>query len=301
MYHFYSKEKVEKLICSIEDKEKYVIHVRALKQALNHGLTLKKVHRVIQFKQEAWLKAYIDMNTELRKKAKNEFEKNFFKLMNNSVFGKTMENVRNHRDIKLVTTDEKRNKLVSEPNYHTTKRFSENLLAIEMKKTKVKMNKPIYLGMSILDISKTLMYKFWYDYFKPRYGDRAKLCYTDTDSFIINIITEDFFEDISNDVERWFDTSNYDKNDKRPLPIGKNKKVPGLFKDELGGKIITEVAALRPKTYAYLMEHGSDHKKAKGTKKCVIKQKLMLENCKDCLSNNKAIYKSQERFKKCVK
>ena len=130
-----------------------------------------------------------------------------------------MESVRKHRDIKLVTTDEKRNKLVSEPNYHTTKRFSENLLAIEMKKTKVKMNKPIYLGMSILDTSKRLMYKFWYNYFKPKYGDRAKLCYTDTDSFIIHIITEDFFEDIYYDVEAWYDTSNYDENDKRPLPI----------------------------------------------------------------------------------
>ena len=154
-------EKVEKLVCSIEDKEKYVIHIRALKQALNNGLKLKKVHRVIKFQQKAWLKSYIDMNTKLRKEAKNEFEKDFFKLMNNSVFGKTMENVRNHRDIKLVTTDEKRNKLVSEPNYHTTKRFSESLLAIEMKKSKVKMNKPIYLGMPILDISKTLMYEFW--------------------------------------------------------------------------------------------------------------------------------------------
>ena len=142
--------------------------------------------------------------------------------MNNFVFGKTMENVRKHRDIKLVTTDEKRNKLVSEPNYHT-KRFSENLLPTEMKKTKVKMNKPIYLGMSILDISKTLMYKFWYDYIKPKYEDRAKLCYTVTDSFIIHIITEDFFVDISDDFERWFDTSNYDGNDKRPLPIGKKK------------------------------------------------------------------------------
>ena len=149
--------KVEKLICSIEDKEKYVMHIRVLKQALNYGLVLRKVHRVIQFNQEDWLKPYIDMNTKLRKEAKNDFEKDFFKLMNNSVFGKTMENVRRHRDIKLVTTDEKRSKLISEPNYHTTKRFSENLLAIEMKKTKVKMNKPVYLGMSILDISKMLI------------------------------------------------------------------------------------------------------------------------------------------------
>ena len=153
-------EKVEKLVCSIEDEEKYVIYIRALKQALNHGLVLKDVHRVIKFNQEAWLKSYIDMNTKLRTEAKNEFEKDFFKLMNNSVFGKTMENVRKHRDIKLVTTEKKIIKLVSEPNYHTTKQFSENLLAIEMKKTKVKMNKPVYLYMSILDISRKLMYEF---------------------------------------------------------------------------------------------------------------------------------------------
>ena len=162
------------------------------------------------------------MNTKLRTEAKNEFEKEFFKLMNNSVFRKRMENVRKHKDIKLVTTDERRNKLVSEPNYHTTKQFSENLLAIEMKKTKLKMNKPIYLGMSILDVSKTPMYEFWYDYIKPKYKEKAKLCYIYTDSFVINVFTEDFFEDINNDVERWFDMSNYDKNDKRPLSIGKN-------------------------------------------------------------------------------
>ena len=131
-------EKVEKLVCSIEDKEKYVIHIRALKQALNHGLVLKDVHRVIKFNQEAWLKPYIDMNTKLRKEAKNDFEKDFFKLMNNSVFGKTMENVRKHRDIKLVTTEEKRIKLVSEPNYRRTKYFSNNLLEIEIKKNKSK-------------------------------------------------------------------------------------------------------------------------------------------------------------------
>ena len=109
------------------------------------------------------------------------------------------------------------------------------------------------------------MYNFWYDYFKPKYGDRAKLYYTDTDSFIIDIKTEDFFQGISNDIEKWFDTSNHDKNDKRPLPIEKNKKVPGLFKDELGRKIITEFFALRPKVYAYLDDYGNDHKKAKGT------------------------------------
>ena len=142
---------------SIDDKENYVIHISALKQALNHGLILKEVHRVIEFRQEAWLKPYSDMNTKLRTDAKNDFEKDFFKLMNNSVFGKTMENVRNHREIKLVTTNERKNKLVSEPNYHTTMQFSENLMAIELKKTVTVMNKPIYLGQAILDISKTLM------------------------------------------------------------------------------------------------------------------------------------------------
>ena len=157
--------------------------------------------------------------------------------MSNAVFGKTKEHVRKHRDIKLVTTDKRRNKLASEPNYHTTKCFSENLVAIEMKKKKVKMNKLMYLGMSILDISKTLMYEFWYDYIKSKYQDKAKLCYMDTGSFVIHIKTEDFYESIANDVEKWFDTSNYKENDERPTPIAKNKKVVSLFKEELGGKI----------------------------------------------------------------
>ena len=138
---------VKRLVCDIiKDKEKYVIHIRALKQALNHGLILKRVHRVIQFNQRAWLKPYIDMKTNLRKEAKTEFEKDFFKLMNNSVFGKTTEIVRNYRDIKLETTDKRRKRLVSEPNYYASKIFLEHLMAIEMKKTKVKMNKPIFLA-----------------------------------------------------------------------------------------------------------------------------------------------------------
>ena len=237
------------------------------------------------------------MNSKLRKEVKNDFEKDFFKLMNNSVFGKTMENVRKHRDIKLVTTDEKRNKLVSEPNYYTTKRFSENLLAIEMKKAKVKMNKPVYLGTSILDISKTLLYKLWYDYIKPKYKDRAKLCYTDNDSLIIHIITEDFFEDIADDFTKRFDTFDYDENDKRPLPIVKNKKVIGLFKDELGGKIMKGFCAIRVKTYSCLMDDDSEVKKAKGTKKCVIKRELMFENYTNFLFNCEVTLKSQQRFK----
>ena len=175
------------------------------------------------------------MNTELRKLAKDDFEKDLFKLMNNAVFRKTMENIRKHRDIKLVTTDKKRNKIVSEPNYHTINYISDDLSIIEMNKTKVKMNKPIYLGLSILGISKILMYEFWYNHMKPKYNDNVKLCYMGTDSFIMNIKTNDFYKDISNDVEKRFDTSNYEVN--RPLPTRKNKKVIGLMKDELGGKI----------------------------------------------------------------
>ena len=243
------------------------------------------------------IQLYIDMNTKLRKEAKNEFEKDFFRLKNNAVFGKTMENIRNYRYIKLVTTDKRRNQLVSEPNYHTSKYFSEHLVAIEMKKTKVKMNKPICLGMPILSISNTLMCEFWYVDIKAKYGDRVKLCYTDTDSFIIDMITEDFYKDIANDVEKWFDTSNYEKNDDRLLPIGKYKKLIGLFKDQLARKIMKLFVGVRPKTWTYLMDDDREHKKGKGTKKCIIRKDLMVKNYEDCLFNNKIILKSQQVFR----
>ena len=222
-------DKTQKLVCNLRDKKKYVVHISILKQALNHGLKLKKVHRVIEFNQEAWLKKYFDINTELGKEASNDFEKDFFKLMNNAVFGKRMENVRKHRDIKLVKTDHQRNKLVSAPNYHTMNLISKNLSIIEMKKVKVKMNKPIYLGLSILEISKIIMYEFWYDYMKKKYGDMVKLCNMDTGSLIMNIKTKDFYKDIARDVEERFDTSNYNVN--RPLPKGKIKKVISLMKE----------------------------------------------------------------------
>ena len=285
----------KKLVCNLNDKKNYVVHINVLKQALDHGLKLRKVHRVIECDQEAWLKEYIDVNTELRKKASNDFEKDFFKLMNNAVFGKTMENVRKHWDIKLVKADKKRNKLVSEPNYHTMKLIDNNLAIIEMRKVKAKMNKPIYLGLSTLDISQNTMYEFWYDYVKSKYEDKARLCYIDTDSFVVTIKTKYFYKDIAENVKERFDTSNY-IND-RPLPTEVNKKVIGLMKDELGGDIITEFVGLRPKAYSYITNDFIEMKKAKGTKKCVIKKMLRFEDYKKFLFSNGKVLKSQQRFK----
>ena len=285
----------KKLVCNFNDKKNYVVHINVLKQALDHGLKLRKVHRVIEFDQEAWLKEYIDVNTELRKKASNDFEKDFFKLMNNAVCDKTMENVRKHRDIKLVKTDKKRNKLASEPNFHTMKLIDNNLAIIEMRKVKVKINKPIYLGLSILDISKITMYEFWYDYVKSKYEDKTRLCYMDTDSFVVNIKTKDFYKDIAENVKERFDTSNYIYD--RPLPTRVNKKVIGLMKDELGGDIITEFVALRPKAYSYITNDFIEMKKAKGTKKCVANKMLRFEDYKKCLFSNGKVLKSQQRFK----
>ena len=249
--------KTSKLIASFKDKKEYVIHISALKQALNIELKFKKVHRVISFVQMSWMKSYINKNTKLRNESKNEFEKSFYKLMNNSVYGKTMENVRKHRDIKLVTTNTRRKKLVSEPNYHTCKRFSDHLMAIEMKKTKVYMNKPVYVGQAVLDISKTLVYEFFYGYLKPRYGDKVKLCYVDTDSFIFYVETEDFYKDIMPDLDTWFDNSKINNKLDRPIPKGINDGILGMFKDELKGEAMTEFIALASKVYAYICDN--DH------------------------------------------
>ena len=185
----------------------------------------------------------------MRTEAKNDFGKCSFRLTNNSVSGKTMENVRKHRDINLVTTDKRRNQLVSEPNYYTTKWFLKSLSTTEMKKIKVKRNNRVYLGFSILKISKTPMYEFWYGYIKSKYQNNGKLCYMDTNSFIVYINTEDGYEDIADDVEKRFHKSNYEIN--RPLLIGRNKRLIGLMKDELAGKIMTEYVAL--KNYSYLI------------------------------------------------
>ena len=215
------------------------------------------------FNQTDWMKPYIDFNTKFRTAATNNIEKDFFKLMNNSVFLKTMENIRKHRNIKLVINKDKYLQTVMKPNFKSGVLFGKNLMGCEMGHTKVVMKKPIYLGQAILDLSKIVMNEFHYGYMKPKFKD-FHLCYMDTDSLVYYIKKEDFYEDIANDVEERFDTSGYVPD--RPLPIGKNKKVIGLMKDELGGTIMTEFVSLRPKLYSYKKLDGSEDKKCKGIK-----------------------------------
>ena len=225
------ENKVEKLIPNLRNKEKYVIHYKNLKQYLSLGLKLTRIHGGIKFEESELLKPYIDMNTKLRTKANNNFEKDFYKLMNNSLFGKTMENIRNRVDIKLVNDRVKAKKLTAKPNFKHLNIFCEELIAIHMKKTSLTMNKPIYLGMCILDLSKTIMYEFHYNYIKPKYGDNTKLIFTDTDSLMYEIKTEDFYKDINGDVKDRFDTSDYPPNHISGIPTGCNMKVLGMFKD----------------------------------------------------------------------
>ena len=278
-------DKVEKLIPNLNGKEKYVIHHEALKQYLELGLKLVKVHRGIKFREEAFMESYIAKNTKLRAKAKSEFEKDFFKLMNNSVFGKTMENIRNRVDVQLVTSEAKASKLTAKPNYGRLTIFDKNLIAVHMRKIKLYFNKPIYLGMSTLDISKTKMYDFHYGFIKPKYRDKAKLLFTD--SLAYEIQTKDFYRDITPHVKKLFDTSNYAADHPSKIPTGKNKKVPGMFKDEAGGKVIAEFVGLRAKLYSYRMHMGSEEKRAKGVKKSVIEKKITFDDYKRCLFSGK--------------
>ena len=278
---------VKKLIPNLRDKNNYVVHYKTLMQYLNLGMELKKIHRGIKFVECDFLKPYIDMNTNLRTQAKNNFEKDFFKLMNNSVFGKTMENIRNRVNIKLTTTGEQFKKLTAKPNYESRKIFNENLVSVHMKKTSLTMNKPVYLGMSILDLSKTLMFDFHYKYIIPKYGNKAKLLFTDTDSFLYEIQTEDFYKDISGDVKDRFDTSDYPEGHPSGIPTGVNKKVLGMFKDEAAGKNITEFVGLRAKLYSYKMEEGKENKKCKGIKKAVVEKSISHEDYKTCLKTGK--------------
>ena len=282
---------VKKLIPNLRDKNNYVIHYKNLMQCLRLGMKLKKIHRGIKFIESDFMSSYIKMNVNLRTQAKNNFEKDFYKLMNNSVFGKTMENIRNRVNIKLVNTGEQFKKLTAKPNYESRKILNDNdnesLVSVHMKKTSLTMNKPVYLGMSILDLSKTLMYDFHYNYVIAKYGNRAKLLFTDTDSFLYEIQTEDFYKDISGDVKDRFDTSEYPEGHPSRIPTGINKKVLGMFKDEAKGDNIKEFVGLRAKLYSFKMEEGKENKKCKGIKKAVVEKSIRHEDYKTCLTTGK--------------
>ena len=234
--------------------------------SLSQGMRLKKVHRVLEFNQEPWMELYIRMNTEFRKQAKSDFETDFYKLMNNLVFGKTIENLRNCTDIKILRdweTDKIR-KLVSSPSFNRFTIFGNDMAGIHMHKMRLVLNKPVYSGMTILENSKILMYGFYCNYLKYRYGPNCELIYTDTDSLLLNIQTEDVYKDMKEDL--WlYDTSNYPKD--HPLYDDKNKKVLGKMKDECGCLALEEVVAVRSKMYSLKKADKKNIRKAKGVKK----------------------------------
>ena len=274
---------VHKLIPTLGNKEKYVLHYRNLQLYLDLGLKLKKVHRALEFNQSPWLKEYIDFNTVKRANAKNSFEKEFFKLMNNSVYGKTMENIRKRVDVRLVTNEKKLLKWTSRPTYVSCKIFNEDLVAVHKIKETLTLNRPAYVGMCILDLSKTLMYDFHYNYIGDKYGDKAKLLFTDTDSLMYEIQTDDVYKDLFIDKEK-FDNSDYPKDS--PFHYMTNKKVIGKFKDEAAGIPITEFVGLKSKMYSYIKDNGDGDKTAKGIKKNVIRNDMKHVNYNNVLLNN---------------
>ena len=252
---------------------------------MRHGLRVTKIHRILQFAQSPWLRNYIELNTQFRTLAKNDFEKNLYKLMNNAVFGKTMENVRNRVDVKLITYWGGRygaEAMIAKPNFHSRSIFSENLIAVELRKLEVKFYKPIYVGMCILDISKTCLYEFHHEYMSPMYRDKCRVMYTDTDGLIYHIECEDLYENIKRNVDK-FDTSDYPADNAYGIPLV-NKKVPGLMKDENNGTIMTEFVGLRAKMYALRVDGKKDTKKVKGVKSNVVARTITFDDYTTCLN-----------------
>lgn len=274
-----SSKPSEKLTPNLKNKKNYVIHYKNLQQYVSHGLKVTKIHRVLQFKQSDWLKSYIFLNTEKRKQAKNPFEKDFFKLMNNAIFGKTMENVRKRMNIELVYNDRRMKRVVAKPTFNRFKIFNNDLVGVHLLTAKLNCNKPIQVGLAILDISKTLMYEFHYDYMRKRYP-QCRLLFTDTDSLCYDIQTDDIYQDMKNDAHL-FDTSDYPKD--HFLYSDVNKKVLGKMKDECAGIPIQEFVGLRPKMYSLL--YGTKEKRtAKGiTRAC--QRSMKHQYYKECLFN----------------
>ena len=238
---------VKKLILDLLPKKNYKVYYKNLEYYLKLGLKVTKVHRILTFDEKPFLKEYIDLNTELRKQSKNDLEKDLSKLMNNAIFGKSMENVLNRSNIKLINNNpEKLLKLIKQPNFLNVYQISNRLALVESKPIKTLFNKPIYMGAVILETSELHMYEFWCDHLKVKYGNKIQLIYTD--SFVIEVETDDICKDMLQD-SHLYDFSDYSKD--HPNYSLTNKKVYGIFKDDLNGKIITEFIANKPKMYSY--------------------------------------------------
>ena len=288
----YNQSNIKKLITSFFDKDNYGINYRLLKLFLNLGLTLKKVNRCLQYTQDNYMKSYIMKNTNERTKATNDFEKDFYKLMNNSVYGKTMENVRNRINFKLVLSIPKALAIRNTRIRHVI--FNNNLVGVHLCKQQVKLNKPIFIGQNVLDQSKWLMYDFHYNFMLKKFERKnIDLLFTDTDSLCYHIKRQNPFE-IIKENKSLFDLSNYSKNDE--LYDGTNNKVIAKFKNESVTQI-TEFVGLRSKLYAYLTDDEESHKKCKGVKGCVVKNDIKFENYKHTLFTRQSMNISQNTFR----
>ena len=322
-----TSDHVEKLVCDLSNKENYIMHYRNLKQAIQLGLKVTKFHKVLQFKQEAWMKTYIDENTKRRAKSKNDFEKEFYKLMNNAVYGKQLENTRKHVNIELILNNEARLKrYINKPTFKSFSIFHENLVAVHMHKKEVKLNKPIIGGACILDLSKHLMYDFYYNILQVKYGaDNIKLLFTDTDSLFLEITTKDLYKDIYDDQEfkKHFDFSDYptylyeeiqpskyvynsDEYIELREPViyynqflhsNENKKVIGKFKVEAGIKIVSDYVGLASKMYSFKMTNEDEKKTAKGVSYWEIKKNIKYDNYENCLLNQSNMFHKMRTIK----
>ena len=286
------RPKCEKLLCTLEDKDHYVLHFRNLKLYLQLGLQIKEIHTIIEFDQEPWLKPYIDFNTMKRAQAKTEFEKSFYKILNNSVFGKLMEQQRRHLDVTLTSQEKVLNKLAAKPTFKECRIFNDSLVGVHCKRSKILISKPVYAGQTVLDISKVLMYSMWYCYVKRKYGTQCQLLCTDTDSFLFYVETDDIYQDMKND-SHLFDLSESNK-----IRCLDNKKVPGKFKDELNGNVIRKFCGLRSKMYAITYEDEEkediEEKKAKGVAKATIEKELCFKMYKSTLFDKTEMLSSMD-------
>lgn len=274
--------KTPRLVPHLNNRCNYVTHYRNLKLYLSLGLKLVRVHKVLRFNQSPWLKEYIDFNTKKRIEAKNDFERDLYKLLNNAMFGKTMENLRNRKNVRLVNNERAAKKLISKSNMVDFRIFDENLVAVNLTKPSVLLNRPIYVGFCVLELSKTYMYNFHYNHVKRVYGDKAELLFTDTDSLCYDIVTPDLYADVLKN-QILFDTSNYPTD--HPLYSNENMKVVGKMKDEFAGKIIKAFVGLKPKMYCVLTDYDVSKAVGKGIVRTVLKKHLTFQDYYNSLFN----------------